>query len=130
MICLTSPLAIYLPRKTMPPKKIMLNLNVYRNLHHRTNAPLKVEYTKLMVEQLKGLKLKTPIEIEFTLWKGQNRKLDRSNILSIVEKFFCDSLTHYKCIPDDNDKFITSTHYFTGGIDRKNPRVDIKIKEL
>lgn len=124
-----SPLSVYLPRKTMPDKKMLLNFNVYRNIHHAVNGQLKIEYTRLMEEQLKGVKLKTPIHIGFVLYKSQNRKLDRSNILSIVEKFFCDALTHYGCIEDDNDEYIKSTKYTTGGVDRKNPRVEILIKE-
>jgi hypothetical protein len=31
--------------------------------------------------------------------------------LSVHEKFFCDALTEYKCIPDDADQFITSSYY-------------------
>ena len=122
-----SPTSLYLPRKTMPDKKMMLNFNVYRNIHYAVNGQAKIIYTKLMKDQLEGVKLQTPINIEFILYKYQNRDMDRSNVLSIVEKFFCDALTHYGCIEDDNDKFISSTKYRTGGVDSKNPRVEIII---
>jgi len=124
-----SPLAIYLPRKTMKDKRMALNINVFRNLHYVVNNNCKVEYRKLMEEKLSGEIYKTPIIISFYLYKPSKRKMDRSNVLSIVEKFFCDSLTYYGCIPDDNDDFIQSTHYYSGDMDRKNPRVEIFIQE-
>jgi hypothetical protein len=82
-----------------------------------------------MEEQLKGKVLKTPISLQFELCNPTKRKTDRANILSIVEKFFCDALVHYGCIPDDNDEFIKSSFYTSGDIDRENPRANIWIKE-
>lgn len=122
-----SPLFVSLPRKTKPAKKIYLNLNVYRNLHFILNNQAKDIYCKLMERQLLGLRCDEPVEITFTLFKGRNTRVDRSNILSIVEKFFCDALVHHNCIPDDNDEYIKTTHYKSGGLDRKNPRVEIDI---
>ena len=56
--------------------------------------------------------------------------MDRSNVLSIHEKFLCDALTECGCIKDDNDSFLESSHYYTGNIDKENPRVDIDLKEI
>ena len=78
---------------------------------------------------LAGMKYNPPIEIGFKLYKSSARHIDRSNILSIAEKFFCDSLVHYGCIPDDSDEYITRTTYETGGVDRINPRIEIEIYE-
>jgi len=61
------------------------------------------------------------------MFRGDNRRVDRANVLSIHEKFFCDALTKHGFIPDDNDKHIKSTHYYSGGIDKLNPRVEIEI---
>jgi hypothetical protein len=82
-----------------------------------------------MEDQLIGKKFATPISLIFCLYKGSSRIIDRANILCIVEKFFCDALVHYECIEDDNDDYILSSEYITSGIDRKNPRVEILIKE-
>lgn len=122
MIKIVSPIDIYIN------KNYHLNLNNYRNWHYLVSNSVKKEYTELLVRQLRGLKMKTPVEITFILYKPSKRKIDRSNVLSIVEKFFCDALVHYGCIPDDDDKHIVSTHYSTGGIDKYNPRVEIYIK--
>lgn len=124
-----SPLFIDLPRKTKKDKRIYLNLNVYRNLFYIINNQAKEKYNEEMRNQLENIKLQTPITINFVLYKKSKRRTDRSNILSIVEKFFCDSLVHFNCIPDDNDDFIKSTHYYGDSVDKENPRVEIFINE-
>ncbi len=124
-----APLAVYLPRKTMADKKVILNLNGFRNWSFFMSNDVKKAYKEALRPQLEGLVLSTPISLSLTLWKAQNRLIDRSNPLSIQEKFCCDALTELGCIPDDNDEYILSTTYQTGGVDRKNPRVEIKITE-
>ena len=124
-----SPLAIILPRKTKKDRRVALNLNTYRNLHYLINNNVKILYNEAMGKQLKGKKFETPITLQFELWKQSKRKTDRANILCIVEKFFCDALVHYECIPDDNDEFISSSFYKSGGIDKENPRVEIWIRQ-
>jgi len=124
---IVSPLAVYLPRKTMPDKKYILNLNNYRNWSYIVSNQIKQAYNEVMRDELEGLTLPTPISLHFVLWKSSKRKIDRANPLSIHEKMFCDALTHYGAIEDDNDEFIESTHYSTGGVDKLNPRVDVII---
>jgi len=124
---IVAPLFIYLPRKTKPDKKIIINLNNYRNLHYIINNETKKEYKEVIKKQLKGLKYTEPIRLYFKLFKGSKRISDRANVLSIHEKFFCDALTECGCIVDDNDEYILSTHYSSGEIDKENPRVEITI---
>jgi len=111
-------------------KKYALNLNYYRNWHFQTSNAVKQKFCENMECILSGVKFKLPIEIKFKLFKSSNRHIDRSNILSIAEKFFCDALVHYGCIPDDNDNYILATHYRTGGVDKENPRIEITIDEV
>ena len=126
----TSPLFVMLPRKTKADKKVYLNLNVYRNLHYISNNQAKEIYCEDMRKQMVGRKFTKKIDITFTLFKSSNRRVDRANILSIVEKFFCDALVHNGCIPDDNDDYIEATHYKSGGLDNGNGRVEITIAEV
>jgi len=124
------PLAVYLPRKTKEDKKLIINLNNYRNWSFIVSNLAKKAYFEIAEPKIKDLSFGLPLKLKFTLWKASKRKIDRSNPLSIHEKFFCDALTQAGCIEDDNDKFIHSTHYYTGGVDRENPRVEIEIKEV
>jgi len=111
-------------------KRHYINLNNYRNWHFQVSNKLKHMYKERAGEIIKGLKFDNPIKIKFVLWKKDKRKGDRANPLCIHEKFFCDALTEFGCIPDDEDEYIVSSHYYTGGIDREDPRVDIIIQEI
>ena len=116
-----------LPRKTKKDKKVIINLNNFRNLHYIINNESKKKYKEVIKDQLDGLILTPPIDLTFTLFKGSKRKSDRANVLSIHEKFFCDALVECGCLKDDADEFINSTHYYSGGIDKIDPRVEITI---
>ena len=63
--------------------------------------------------------------ISLVYYKHSNIKTDRSNVLSIHEKFFCDALVELGKLPDDCDRHIGETHYYTGGYDPNDPRVEI-----
>ena len=127
---ISMPLAVYLPRKTKADQKYIINLNNYRNWNFIVNNQIKKAYSEVAKDKVQDLKFNLPIDLKFTLWKRDNRLIDRANPLCIHEKFTCDALVEYGCIPDDNDKFIHSTHYYTGGFDRDDPRVEIEIKEV
>lgn len=129
MIKIISPLAVYMPRVTMPAKKYILNLNNYRNWKFIVSAKLKKIYTLAMGEQLIRLKINGKFHLRFVYFKPTKRISDRSNVLVVHEKFFCDALKYWGCIKDDNDEIIQSTHYRSGTLDRKNPRVEIFIEE-
>ena len=126
-IKISVPLFVRLTKNTTKGKKI-INLNNYRNWHFIVNSKAKIAYMEQLKESLSGLKFKGRISLNFVLYKGTRRKSDRANVLSIHEKFFCDALTHYGCIPDDDDDIIESTHYSSGHLDKENPRVEIYIK--
>ncbi len=121
---------VLLPRKTKADKKYYINLNIFRNTHYIVNNQAKQIYDEIVGEQLKGIKFKKTIEITYRLFKSSNRRIDRANILSITDKFFCDCLVNNKCIEDDNDEYIQAQHYYSGGLDRENPRVEITIETV
>jgi len=106
---------------------MILNLNQYRNWHYINSNNAKRAYKESLKPQLENLKFDKPITLHFKLFKGSKRRIDRANVLSIHEKFFCDAMTEYGCIPDDNDEFIKETKYTSGSIDKDNPRVEITI---
>jgi len=106
----------------------MLNLNVYRNLHYQVNNQAKKIYAELMQPLMAGHGFKK-IDLTFSLFKGSKRKIDRANVYSIIEKFFCDALVKNGCIEDDSDEFIINTYYFMTQIDKENPRCEIEVVE-
>lgn len=106
---------------------MIVNLNNYRNWNRFVEHQAKDKYSELCGPLLSGLRFGAPISLRFTLWKASARTCDRANPLCIHEKYFCDALVNHGCIPDDSDEYIASTTYETGGIDRANPRVDIRI---
>lgn len=116
--------------KSSKGKKYHLNLNNYRNWRSAVSNNLKKKYKEVVSTQLVDIKLKAPVEIKFTYIKGQNRKVDRANVLSVHEKFFCDALVESGCLPDDNDLYIKKTTYVSQGVDPGNGRVEIEITEI
>ena len=91
------PISVILPRKRVKDKKIMLNLNVYRNLHFQVNNQVKELFKPIEADQFKAEK----ISIGYLVRKTTKRKYDTMNIISIVDKFFLDWLVENEYIPDD-----------------------------
>ena len=125
-----SPLFITLPRKTVKDKRIALNMNTYRNLHHRISNDAKKAYSEALREQLEGLVIQTPVEVTYKVYKASKRRLDKMNVISVVSKFLLDSITEYGCWEDDNDDYVKKETIMPTELDRENPRVEIIIKEI
>lgn len=125
-IKVTAPL--YFTLGVKKPKRHYINLNGYRNWHFLVSNKLKAMYKDAVKSQLEGIKLNTPIILSFHLVKPTLRKTDRSNPLSIHEKFFCDALVELGCIPDDNDDYIEKTDGYTSSYEKGNGRVEITIR--
>jgi len=115
--------------KSKDCKKYHINLNNYHNLHYAPRNNLKKAYA-LIVKQRIGECLESKyskIALVLTMYRGDKKRVDRSNVLCLHEKFFCDAFVELGWIDDDNDKFIVETIYRTGQIDKENPRVDIEV---
>ena len=125
-----SPLFVMLPRKTKADKRVSLNMNTYRNLHHSVSGQAKKEYTKLVREQLINLDIQTPVEITYKVYRASNRRLDKMNVISVVSKFLLDAITEYGCWEDDNDIHVKTETILPTELDRVNPRVEVIIKEI
>ena len=125
-----SPLFVTLTRKTVKDKRIALNMNTYRNLHHRISNDAKKAYSEALREQLRNLSIQTPVEVTYKVYKGSKRRLDKMNVISVVSKFLLDSITDYGCWEDDNDDYVKTETILPTELDRENPRVEIIIKEI
>jgi hypothetical protein len=137
LMSLHLPLAITIPRKTKEGKRVIMNMNTYRNLHHMTNNQAKIIFkdaVRDMVGQF-SLSLRVPgnpppYKFTYTLFQGQNRKTDVANVLSIVDKFTCDALVELGIIPDDNCRVINEVVYKYGGVDKNYPRAELEITSI
>lgn len=122
----SSPLQIFVGKR-----KFILNLNNYRNTHYRVLNNAKVTYKMYMKKQIEKLpRLQPPIQITYTVFKGDKRNCDIGNICSVHQKFFEDALVELGKLPDDNHNMIKRSIFEWGGIDRLNPAVMIMIEEV
>jgi len=90
-------------------KKFALNLNVYRNAHYQVLNKAKIIFkNQLLINHPELYRIKADrIEIEYYIERCDYRKFDTMNIISIVDKFFCDALVEAGCIPDDNYNYVS-----------------------
>ena len=130
MIKLICPLYITIERKTKADKKVFVNMNTYRNLHFQINNKVKVKYKELLREQLEGVKIKTPVEITYKVYKARDNMLDKMNVVSITSKYLLDAITQLGCWTDDNDDFVKTETIMPTELDRENPRVEVFIKSI
>ena len=129
-ILIVAPLYIDIERKTMKPKRYYINMNTYRNLHHRVNGMLKKKYLEAVREQLDGIKIETPCEIIYKVVKPSKRRLDKMNVVSVTSKFLLDAITESGCWEDDNDDFVKTETILPTEYDKNNGRVEILIKSI
>ena len=102
-------------------KKYYLNLNLLRNQVAHLNNNIKREY-KRIIEPLLPDVYYEKFEIDYELWLPDYRKRDISNVLSIVDKNFCDTFVETGHAKDDNYEHLQKVTYRLGGIDDEKGR--------
>ena len=90
-------------------KKYALNLNVYRNCHYHILNQMKINFKhNIIAEHIDILTYKFDrVKISYTIIPHNKVLFDTQNVLSIVDKFFCDALVECGIIPDDNYKVVS-----------------------
>ncbi len=118
-------------RGVTEPKKAQqwfhINLNNYRNTHFRSLNTTKINYKKAMEEQIRELPTFTKIKVHYTIYPASRRRTDLGNVVSVHKKYFEDALVEFGKIEDDDYYHITYNSESFGGVDKDNPRVEIKI---
>lgn len=125
-----APTYIDAPRKTKKDKRYYINLNTYRNLHYIINNQLKDLYKKQLYDQLKDIPKLNRIELTYKPYYGKAGRHDKSNVISVTQKYFLDALVEYWIIVDDTDEYVLNETMYPWEVDRVNPRVEIYIKEV
>jgi ABC-type uncharacterized transport system permease subunit len=125
------PLEVMIPRKTREDKKVILNLNIYRNAHHMTLNQAKTEMARhvSMAVVESGEEIPSPPYIfTYTIFPSTGRKFDLGNVCSIIQKFTDDALIEIGAIKDDSYKVVQEVVYKFGAIDKENPRAELEIR--
>lgn len=132
MYKIASPLNIILgySRRKQKDMKFILNLNEYRNSYFRVLNNAKIKYKQIISEQLLDKPRYERVVIMYKVHKGDNRRYDIGNIISIHQKFFEDALVELGKLPDDKATLLPIVVYCNGSVDTENPRVDIIVYDL
>lgn len=108
-----------------------MNLNQYRNTHHRILHQAKEEYSLFMKPLVQSLpRFQSPIKLNYTVFTGSHQKSDVMNWVAVIDKFFQDVLVREGKLIDDNYLYVPSITAKFGSVDRSNPRLEIEIEEL
>lgn len=130
MILVNLPSHITLWKKDGTSKKYALNFNRVKNLHGFEYNRIKEEFTRLVLPLIEQLPTYEKVELTYTLFTGSGHKSDLMNWISVVDKFFQDTLVQAGKLPDDNYLYVPQIRAIYGGIDKSNPRVQVEIKSL
>lgn len=109
---------VKLPLRIRSSKKKLtaLNLNVYRNLHHRSAHAQKINFAEIAKKLLKDIPALGRITLHYEIFVQTKRRLDIMNVGSIVDKYFSDCLTDYGVIEDDDNTHLDFVSFGFGGL--------------
>src|SRR5690606_33764814 len=107
-----------------------LNLNYYRNAHYQELSKAKNRFTELVLDKIKHLPEMEGCSLEYVLYPANKQRCDISNVCSVIDKFFTDTLVICNRLEDDNYKLVPKVKYTFGAIDPQNPRCDVIIRPL
>jgi len=127
VIRLELPVYWYVTKK----KKKFIGMNWYQGADKHEINRVKKEYHKLIESKLTGNeeKIKGSYQVRYKYFY-KNPKSDLRNITSVIDKFFNDSLQVLRIVENDNINFLRKTADEVGGMDKKNPRIEIEVEEL
>ena len=108
-------------------KTYSLNLNAFRNWQHYLKNNIKQEFHRLVTPLIPTGKTYTKFRLVYTLYVPDKRKVDIANVLSIVDKNFCDTLVETGVIEDDNYEHLQEITFRFGGISPKNGYATVEV---
>ncbi len=130
-LTISLPLFVHTTKTKTQKGKFILNLNNYRNCHFIKLNKAKITYAKEVKKAIGDIKIKfKKVELEYTYFASTKRRIDVSNPCSIIDKFTCDALSQIGIWVDDNSNIIKSVKYKFAGVDKNNPRCELKIREI
>jgi hypothetical protein len=109
-------------------RRFYLNLNQYRNWNTFVSNDIKKAFQENVSKRL-DFKFNSEVEVDYTYYAPDSRVRDLMNVISVVDKFFQDTMTSSGCIVSDDTKTVKKITCKYGGIDRENPRIEAVIKQ-
>lgn len=116
--------------KVSKNKYFVLNLNQYRNAHHRILSNAKRNYTDMILAMDLPYERFEKARVHYKIYPGSKRKFDGMNVVSIIDKFVCDAIVKRGILPDDNIDHLVGVTWEVAPIDRDNPRAEVIITEV
>jgi len=114
MVIKSLPIKINISKK----KSQWLNMNTFRNNHYQLNNKMKSNFCSAMrailIENKPHMeKIKPPVELVYTIFRRDNRKIDLGNIGAVLDKFASDALVECGLLEDDNVGIIKAPSFST-----------------
>ena len=110
-------------------KKLYLNLNQYRNWHHSVSSNVKRNYYYSIQDKL-DFQFSGEVSIHYKYYAPDKRVRDLMNVVSVVDKFFQDSMVMCGCILADDTSIVKNITAKYMGIDKGNSRIEVTIKSV
>jgi len=121
-----------LPLKVQVSKRntFILNLNNYRNAHHRVLSVAKKNYHHI----ISGLGLPNvkynKVKVYYKIYPPSRRLYDGSNVVSVVDKFVMDSLQKIGVIKDDDIFHVVAPTWLPCKPDKDFPRIEVTVVDI
>jgi Holliday junction resolvase RusA-like endonuclease len=127
---IVTPMYIDLERKTKKDRRVYVNMNSYGNVNHFINNQVKKKFKDIVSRQLVGVKIPTPVDIFYQVFKPSKRRLDKMNVIAVTSKYLLDAITETGCWEDDNDDYVKTETILPTVYDKGNGRVEILIRTI
>lgn len=116
--------------KVSKKKYFILNINNYRNAHHRVLSSAKRTFTDYILDLSLDFVPFDKCKLHYRYYPASNRKYDSMNVVSVIDKFVCDALIKKGVIRDDNYKIVEFPTFTPMPPDRDNPRMEVSVERL
>jgi len=131
MASFTTSLPLYVTIGVRKKKNIYFNYNRVMQLHFQQRNQIKKLFMNIVKKNLESCpKFTGKVYITYTVYKPSKRRYDVMNVVSIVDKFFQDTLVEEGKLQDDNYTIVPVITGIHGGISKSNPRVEVTIEEI
>lgn len=115
--------------KVSKNKDFILNINNYRNAHHRVLSTAKRNFTDIVLNLDLPRVNYTRIKVHYYIYPHSKRLYDGNNVVSIIDKFLMDGLIKRGIIRDDNIRYVECPTWTPMPPDRNNPRCEVVIED-